>query len=86
MDQMATNQPGTLDSALMRPTRLDRNIEFSLPDLEGPTHVFKIPAHSMNVEIYTRLQLLAQLCPNNTGVEIYPQRLVYLKSPSGKKF
>lgn len=73
----------------MRPTRLDRNIEFSLPDLEGPTHVFKIQAHSphsVNVEICTRLQLLAQLYPNNTGVEIYPQRLVYLKFPSGKKF
>jgi ATP-dependent 26S proteasome regulatory subunit len=34
---MATNRPDTLDPALMRPGRLDRKIEFSLPDLEVKT-------------------------------------------------
>lgn len=35
---MATNRPDTLDPALMRPGRLDRKIEFSLPDLEVKTY------------------------------------------------
>ena len=31
---MATNRPDTLDPALTRPGRLDRRVEFGLPDLE----------------------------------------------------
>lgn len=38
---MATNRPDTLDPALMRPGRLDRKIEFSLPDQEGRTHILR---------------------------------------------
>jgi len=34
---MATNRPDTLDPALMRPGRLDRKVEFCLPDLNGRT-------------------------------------------------
>lgn len=42
---MATNRPDTLDPALMRPGRLDRKIEFSLPDLEVKTYNMKIHVH-----------------------------------------
>merc|ERR1712063_89556 len=67
---MATNRPDTLDPALMRPGRLDRKIEFSLPNLEGRTHVFKIHAKSMNVDKNIRYELLARLCPSTTGAEL----------------
>merc|ERR550539_610309 len=47
---MATNRPDTLDPALLRPGRLDRKVEFGLPDLEGRANIFKIHARSMSVE------------------------------------
>jgi len=64
---MATNRPDTLDPALMRPGRLDRKVEFGVPDLDGRTHIFKIHARSMSVERDIRFELLARLCPNSTG-------------------
>ncbi|XP_004210394.1 26S proteasome regulatory subunit 7 isoform X1 [Hydra vulgaris] len=67
---MATNRPDTLDPALTRPGRLDRKVEFSLPELEGRTHIFKIHARSMSVDRDIRYELLARLCPNSTGAEI----------------
>jgi len=47
---MATNRPDTLDPALLRPGRLDRKIEFGLPDLDGRVHVLKINARSMAMD------------------------------------
>lgn len=68
---MATNRPDTLDPALMRPGRLDRKVEFGLPDLEGRSHIFKIHARSMSVERDIRFELLARLCPNSTGNSLH---------------
>ena len=73
---MATNRPDTLDPALMRPGRLDRKVEFGLPDLEGRSHIFKIHARSMSVERDIRFELLARLCPNSTGKVI--RFLIYI--------
>lgn len=67
---MATNRPDTLDPALMRPGRIDRKIEFALPDLEGRVHIFKIHAKHMSVEKGIRYELLGRLCPNTTGAEL----------------
>merc|ERR1712076_248778 len=68
---MATNRPDTLDPALSRPGRLDRKIEFGLPDLAGRAHIFKIHAKNMNVEKNIRWDLLARLCPDSTGAELH---------------
>lgn len=67
---MATNRPDTLDPALLRPGRLDRKVEFGLPDLEGRTHILKIHAKVMSVDRGIRFELLARLCPNTTGAEL----------------
>ncbi|CAI5951457.1 unnamed protein product [Closterium sp. NIES-65] len=63
-------RPDTLDPALLRPGRLDRKVEFGLPDLEGRTHIFKIHTRTMNCERDIRFELLARLCPNSTGADI----------------
>jgi len=67
---MATNRPDILDPALMRPGRLDRKVEFSLPDLEGRASIFQIHAKTMNCARDIRFELLARLCPNATGADI----------------
>nr|CCA17155.1 26S proteasome subunit 7like protein putative [Albugo laibachii Nc14] len=67
---MATNRPDTLDPALMRPGRLDRKVEFSLPELEGRTQILRIHAKSMNCDRNIRFELISRLCPNTTGAEL----------------
>merc|ERR1712217_318524 len=67
---MATNRPDTLDAALTRPGRLDRKVEFNVPDLEGRSHIFKIHARTMSMEKGIRFELLARLCPNASGAEL----------------
>ena len=67
---MATNRPDVLDPALIRPGRIDRRIEYALPDLEGRVQIFKIQARTMSVEKDVRFELLARLTPNCTGADI----------------
>ncbi|KAH0848714.1 hypothetical protein HID58_091617 [Brassica napus] len=61
---MATNRligyfcSDTLDPALLRPGRLDRKVEFGLPDLESRTQIFKIHTRTMNCERDIRLSSL----------------------------
>lgn len=66
----ATNRPSTLDPALMRPGRIDRKIEFSLPDVDGRANILRIHAKSMSVERDIRWELISRLCPNATGAEL----------------
>jgi len=68
---MATNRPDTLDPALVRPGRIDRKIEFGIPDLEGRTEIFQIHTKPMSIAPGIRFELLARLCPNCTGADIH---------------
>lgn len=60
---MATNRPDTLDPALLRPGRLDRKVEFGLPDLESRTQIFQIHTRTMNCERDIRFELLSRCAP-----------------------
>merc|ERR1711912_71135 len=46
---MATNRQDTLDPALLRPGRLDRKIEFPLPDRRQKRMVFQVLTSKMNL-------------------------------------
>ncbi|KAL3097912.1 hypothetical protein niasHS_000647 [Heterodera schachtii] len=67
---MATNRPDTLDPALIRPGRIDRRIEFSLPDLKARGNILQIHTKRMSVDRNIRYELIARLCPNTTGADL----------------
>lgn len=46
---MATNRADTLDPALLRPGRLDRKIEFPLPDRRQKRLIFQTLTNKMNL-------------------------------------
>jgi len=46
---MATNRPDTLDPALLRPGRLDRKIEFPMPDRRQKRLIFQTVTGRMNL-------------------------------------
>lgn len=48
----AVYRPDTLDPALLRPGRLDRRVEFNLPDNEGRAHILRIHARRSVQQYY----------------------------------
>ncbi|PIL34827.1 transporter [Ganoderma sinense ZZ0214-1] len=57
----ATNRPDVIDSALMRPGRLDRILYVGPPDLEGRIEILRIRTQKMSVEAGLDLEQIARL-------------------------
>ncbi|KAG1899678.1 P-loop containing nucleoside triphosphate hydrolase protein [Suillus fuscotomentosus] len=66
----ATNRPDVIDSALMRPGRLDRILYVGPPDHAGREEILKIRTRTMSVESDLDLRAIAAMTDGCSGAEI----------------
>jgi transitional endoplasmic reticulum ATPase len=66
----ATNQPGLLDPALLRPGRFDELIYVPVPELEGRLQILKIHTAEMPVTSDVDLERLAEETRGYTGADL----------------
>ena len=59
----ATNQPDSLDPALLRPGRFDRRIPVELPDLQGRVDILKVHAKKIKLSDNVDFQ-----CDRQSGI------------------
>lgn len=67
---MATNRIETLDPALIRPGRIDRKIEFPLPDEKTKRRIFNIHTSKMTLAEDVNLQELIMAKDDLSGADI----------------
>ncbi|KAI9291871.1 hypothetical protein K502DRAFT_308633 [Neoconidiobolus thromboides FSU 785] len=67
---MATNRIDILDSALLRPGRIDRKIEFPPPNETARTDILKIHSRKMNLTRGINLNKIALKMPGASGAEV----------------
>jgi transitional endoplasmic reticulum ATPase len=66
----ATNQPNTLDPALRRPGRFDREIGLRVPDVRARTEILRIHAKDAALATDIDFARLAQLTPGFVGADL----------------
>ena len=66
----ATNRPNSLDPALRRPGRFDREISISVPNKEGRLNILKIHARNMPMAKDVNLNQLAEITHGFVGADI----------------
>jgi cell division protease FtsH len=66
----ATNRPETLDAALQRPGRFDRQVLVDRPDLSGREAILKIYAQKVKLDSQVDLHLLATRTPGFAGADL----------------
>ena len=67
---MATNKIESLDPALLRPGRIDRKIEFPLPDVKTKRHIFGIHTGRMNLADDVQLEEFVMAKDELSGADI----------------
>ncbi|KAK9900765.1 26S proteasome regulatory complex, ATPase RPT6 [Cystobasidium minutum MCA 4210] len=67
---MATNRIDILDSALLRPGRIDRKIEFPPPGPEARVQILRIHSRKMSLQRGINLRLLAEKMGQCSGAEV----------------
>jgi len=67
---MATNRIETLDPALIRPGRIDRKIEFRLPDVKTKRRIFTIHTSRMTVDADVNLEEFVMSKDDLSGADI----------------
>jgi cell division protease FtsH len=66
----ATNRPETLDKALLRPGRIDRQIIVGLPDVLGRQEILKIHSKGVPLSVNVELNKIARGTPGFSGAEL----------------
>ncbi|MCU0665949.1 MAG: ATP-dependent zinc metalloprotease FtsH [Candidatus Omnitrophica bacterium] len=66
----ATNRPDTLDPALLRPGRFDRNIIVNLPDIKGREEILKVHTRKIKVAPEADMRSIASQTPGFSGADL----------------
>jgi len=66
----ATNRPDTLDPALLRPGRFDRNIVVNLPDIKGREEIIKVHTRKLKVAENVDFKSIASQTPGFSGADL----------------
>jgi cell division protease FtsH len=66
----ATNRPDTLDPALLRPGRFDRNIIINLPDIKGREEILKVHTRKIKLAPSVDLKSVASQTPGFSGADL----------------
>eukprot|EP01126_Amoeba_proteus_P017717 TRINITY_DN1867_c0_g1_i2.p1 TRINITY_DN1867_c0_g1~~TRINITY_DN1867_c0_g1_i2.p1 ORF type:complete len:437 (+),score=125.86 TRINITY_DN1867_c0_g1_i2:69-1379(+) len=67
---MATNRIETLDPALIRPGRIDRKIEFPIPDIKTKSKIFQIHTNKMTLSPDVKFSELVHAKDDISGADI----------------
>jgi cell division protease FtsH len=66
----ATNRPETLDPALVRPGRFDRQVVVDRPDVTGREHILRVHARTVALEDEINLRQIAAMTSGFVGAEL----------------